>query len=577
MKKAVIALLCLALLAGGGYFGYRKYKSSRDEKIIVDVVPVNMMAQSSDMYMYSGSDTWGQISAANAQRVYVDTNKLVQKVCVSQGQNVKKGDTILEYDMTVVELELAQKENKVRMAEQEIKMAQKELNELKRLRPSEEAPAPPAPEPEPEPEPDNPDIPEPQPLQTVEELTGATPPVSGSGTPGDPLVFNCTRRAVVRKAFQIALAGTRRCAALRVFDDSDTFLYQWEIDGAELQPAAAEDWDITDGLTLDPENGTVSVDPEGTLHGKLSFSMPQELMPQEPEEPFDDPQEEPDDSVQMPDIPDYGENYLYSRKELQRMIAEQEAQIKTLEIDLKSANLELEAAKKQKSDGKVVAEIDGIVKKIGAAAGDEEEEQKPEEEADPFAEPSEDDNAFAVIEGAGGVEVIFEVPELSLAQLPAGTGVNVQSYQNGAFTEAEVTSIEEEPASYSSSPWEANPNSSMYRVHAKLTDSADFEIGSGVSVSVPQSQTDEGMKKSVYLPIHYVRQEGGDYYIMKADENDRLVKQYVSAGQILWGYYIEITGGLDVRNDRICFPYGTNVKEGVKTQDSTEILYPSGY
>ena len=64
---------------------------------------------------------------------------------------------------------------------------------------------------------------------------------------------------------------------------------------------------------------------------------------------------------------------------------------------------------------------------------------------------------------------------------------------------------------------------------------------------------------------------------MKADENDRLVKQYVSVGKNYWGYYIEVTGGLDVKNDRICFPFGTDVKEGVKTQDSTEVLYPSNY
>ena len=117
----------------------------------------------------------------------------------------------------------------------------------------------------------------------------------------------------------------------------------------------------------------------------------------------------------------------------------------------------------------------------------------------------------------------------------------------------------------------------MYHLHAKLMDSTDFVIGNGVSVTVPQEQRESSKNKSVYLPIHYIRQEGGDHYIMKADENDRLVKQYVSVGQILWGYYIEVTGGLDVRNDRICFPFGTDVKEGVKTQDSTEVLYPSNY
>ena len=44
------------------------------------------------------------------QKVYVDTEKLVQKVLVHRGESVKKGDVILEYDMTVVELELAQKQ-----------------------------------------------------------------------------------------------------------------------------------------------------------------------------------------------------------------------------------------------------------------------------------------------------------------------------------------------------------------------------------------------------------------------------------------------------------------------------------
>ena len=38
-----------------------------------------------------------------------------------------------------------------------------------------------------------------------------------------------------------------------------------------------------------------------------------------------------------------------------------------------------------------------------------------------------------------------------------------------------------------------------------------------------------------------------------------------------------LVGGLDVKNDRICFPFGTDVKEGVKTQESSEVLYPTNY
>ena len=218
------------------------------------------------------------------------------------------------------------------------------------------------------------------------------------------------------------------------------------------------------------------------------------------------------------------------------------------------------------------------MKKIGKSSAESETDAGMQDEmSDMYVEPSEDDNAFAIIEGAGGVEVVCEVAELSLAKLPVGAILNVQSYQNGAFTEAEVTSIENEPISYSTYNWGTNPNSSMYKLHAKLRDSSDFVIGNGVNVTMTKQQESQSSGNSVVLPIHYVRQEGGDYYIMKADENDRLVKQYVSVGKNLWGYYIEVTGGLDLKNDRICFPFGTDVKEGVKTQDSTEILQPTYY
>ncbi len=578
MKKAIIALLCLALLCGGGYFGYRQYEKSRDEKKIVDVVPVSMMAQPSNMYEYTDSSMWGYISAANAQKVYVDTKKLVKEVFVEQGQQVKKGDPILEYDMTVVELELAQKENQVHVIEQDIKMAQKELAEIRGYRPSEEMPVQPEPEIPEIPEiPEEPETPVPE-IIIANELTGALQPVSGTGSAADPFVFNCGTKTVVRKAFMAALAGTKRTAALRVYDEDSMFLYQWLIAGDQVKLAEADDWNVTDGINIDPENGGISINPDGVLHGQLSFTPPMQEQPEE-ELPEEEPIEIPEPVI--PEIPDYGNDYMYSRKELQRMISEKESQIKDLEISLKSAQLALETAKKQKSDGKVVATIDGVVKKIGKTAEEanaEIEAEMPEEEMqDPFAEPSEDDNAFAIIEGAGGVEVVCEVAELELANLPVGTVLNVQSYQNGAFTEAEVTSVEDEPSSYSANMWQANPNSSMYKLHAKLRDSSEFVIGNGVDVSLPKDSGSGKGSGSVVLPIHYVRQEGGDYYIMKADENDRLVKQYVSVGKNYWGYYIEVTGGLDVKNDRICFPFGTDVKEGVKTQDSSEVLYPTNY
>ncbi len=579
MKKAIIAILCLAILCGGGYFGYRHYKKSRDEKTVVDVVRVNQMAVSSDMYMFQSNETSGRISAANAQKVYVDTEKLVQTVCVKKGQKVKKGDTILEYDMTVVELELAQKENEVHIIEQDLKMGQKKLNEIRNYAPSEDAPPPPEPDHNDEPDPDShPDV---TPIMVLPELTGASVPLSGTGTEEDPLLYACNPQTIVRKPFLMKLASSGRTASLSVYNEASEFMYQWILNGEALRAAEPEDWCVSEGLLIDADTGMLTIDPDSTLHGKLSFSMPQGFPKDQENLPEDMmPADEIPADVRQPDLPDLsntGSDYQYSRKEIQQMAAEQESYLRNLEIKLKQAKLAYETALKQKSDGKVTATVDGIVKKIGKAADENgEEEQQETDPVDPFAQPAEDDNAFAVIEGESGVEVICETPELMLPKLPKGTVITVQSYRNGMSAEAEITEVEKEPFAYNTNPWSANPNSSMYYMHAKLHNSDDFTIGDWVGVTLPQGETNSPKKKTFYIPLHYVRQEGGDYYVMAANDDDRLEKRYVSVGQLLWGEMIEVTGGLDKR-DRICFPYGTDVKEGIRTQDSTEVLYRTYY
>ena len=50
MKKAIIALLCIAVLGGGGYFGWKAYERKRDESKVVSVVPVRNMAMSTQYW-----------------------------------------------------------------------------------------------------------------------------------------------------------------------------------------------------------------------------------------------------------------------------------------------------------------------------------------------------------------------------------------------------------------------------------------------------------------------------------------------------------------------------------------------
>jgi len=60
--------------------------------------------------------------------------------------------------------------------------------------------------------------------------------------------------------------------------------------------------------------------------------------------------------------------------------------------------------------------------------------------------------------------------------------------------------------------------------------------------------------------------EDGKKYVLKADENNRLVKQYVKTGKMVW-QSVEILSGLTME-DRIAFPYGKTAKEGVKVEET---------
>jgi hypothetical protein len=602
MKKLIIFLLCVAVLGGGGYFGMKKYKDSKQEKVVVDVVPVSLMMMPSDYfsYYYSGMD--GRVQSSNTQRVYIDTEKLVKKVYVEEGQDVKKGDVILEYDMTVVELELAQKENAVKIAEQDIKMAKKELEKIRNYKPSEDAPQPVEPDYPDFPDDDipddsmpddsipddiDPDVPDGPPDQLITDVVKpAFVPAEGVGTLEIPYIINCTQEAEVSKEFMMRIASEKKCAEICVYDESYRYLFKWIIVPAEGTTVdELSSWKVSDGITID-EDGSASIDTDVKHYGKLSFTHPTTQKKDDSSVPEDDSSmpelpeedEEPDDYYDSYEPNDFyidpnGTDYVYSREDIKGMISEKEDEIKQLELDLKQANFELKAAQKRKIDGKLYAELDGVVKKIGKAAGEDSVEN--EEEVDPYEEPSPDDDAFAVIQGDGGTEVVCEVSELNLPKYSIGDTFTITSWNSDGVGVAEITKIDDVPVSYSSYNWGENPNNSTYQIHAKLIEGEDaFSYNEWVELSSDKKESDsEESSNSVYLPIHYVRQEGGDYYIMKADEDGKLKKQYVKVGQIMYGYMIEIKGGLS-HKDKICFPYGKEVKEGTKTRETTEILQP---
>ena len=76
----------------------------------------------------------------------------------------------------------------------------------------------------------------------------------------------------------------------------------------------------------------------------------------------------------------------------------------------------------------------------------------------------------------------------------------------------------------------------------------------------------ENRQDKIYIERAYIREEDGKKYQLKADEKNRLVKQYVKTGKTLW-QSVEIQTGLTME-DRIAFPYGKAAKEGVKVKET---------
>ncbi|MGN0594182.1 MAG: biotin/lipoyl-binding protein, partial [Hominimerdicola sp.] len=553
MKKIIITLLCIAIVSGGGVFGYKQYKKSQDNKTVVDVVPVNLMAQSADMFDYSYSEIDGQIVSSNVQKVYLDTSKLVKEVLVKEGDTVKKGDTILTYDMTVVELELAQKENQVKVIESSIKSAKNELASYKTYKPSEDAPAmleepeepelPEIPE-EPEPQEDSSQVETPvQPIVTVAKV-GADFQTENEGTKDDPFIINCNKNTVVETAFLTKIVSSKNYAELHVYDEDSNFLYMWIINGNSVKDKEYSQWKVSNGIVIDEESGMISVDSTAVHYGLFSTVMPvteqdsDDSSSEIDDEPFEDSDYdydyyEPDNYSNETDLTaNQGNDYMYSKAEIAQMISEKESEIKELELEKKQAVFEYENAKKKKNDGKVVAAIDGTVSKIGEVSSDDSESEEESYEGEDYSADS-DNGAFAVIEGEGGISVSAYISELSMAKLNEGTMVSVSSWDTGAESTATVTSLGDELVSYKSDNWGENPNNSTYKFTAQLEEGADFSVGDWVMVSLMSEGNSDST--SVYLPIHYVRNEDGKYYIMKADENGKLVKQDIKVGKVMYG------------------------------------------
>ena len=133
VKRIIVGVLIAALASAGIYTGLMHVKESKVTEVPVTSVS-NLMTD-----WYSETTLDGTITTNVAQNVNMDKDMIIEKIYVSQGDDVKKGDNLISFDMTLVEMELSIAKLKLQKQEQDLTKAQNRLTSLQNGGPIEDS------------------------------------------------------------------------------------------------------------------------------------------------------------------------------------------------------------------------------------------------------------------------------------------------------------------------------------------------------------------------------------------------------------------------------------------------------
>lgn len=481
--KIIIIFVVLAIIIGAVTAGLLAAKENKSEAY---VQPVSFLNPGSWVFEMSGDS--GTITESAQQSIYLEELQSVAKVYVKEGDSVKKGDKLFEYDSTIADLEYRQAVLSQESAESQIKLAKQLLAKYEAIKVTEKK---------------NdgfgfnfkPSTSQALPKPVKDEATGA-------------LKYNCTTETLVSGSDINGWIEQGIVAVLSVVKDGKE-ISSWEIDGKNFLP-------VDDGRFF-------------------TVATKQEYIPEIPDEPYIEE---------------------YTQVEKDRLIAEQELEIKNLENSLAIANTALEAVKKAKNDLTVTATMDGTVTVIGDAAA-----------------PPKDGTPFCRLVGKKGTLLKSYIDENELLTVKVGDKITVTSYMTGTTAEAEIVEIDKYPSEMQY--YYGRPNMSHYKYTAYIEKSDGFEVGEDVSVTMGS-----GMEEAIALERCYVRTDENGTYAMVDDGNGRLTRREVKVKDIDNGGsrndYIAILDGLE-EDDLLAFPYGVGGVEGARTTTERslfeEILY----
>lgn len=550
--KRIVSIVLAAVIAvgicGGGIWLYRKNSDSSKK---VEVTPVSSLTGGwwgNEMY------TGGIVSNDLMQEIYLEEQQKVKEVFVTEGQEVNVGDKLFEYDKTLIELDMETQNLEMQQADRDIAVASEELKVLKNTRPIvkkspklvevEETQKVPASLPivgkdgaankadgsskegtDGENSGENEETPQPPKVEATlySNIRSDAKAYKGTGAADDPYRFLCSPEVTISGEFINKLIGYNTAGTSKegeptvaVFEihkgnvvEGD-MLYLWTMYGSDYEPVAADSvW---------------------------KFGVNSDEKPVEPEIPVEPPVEEG-----------------YTKEELAKLIAEKEEKIRDLQLKKKKSQLNYDNTKAKLDKCTVVSSVKGKVSSL-----------KTQEELT-VGTP------FMIVSGGDAFYVTGSISELLLGQLKVGDALmaNLWSPEGQKTYNAVISEISEYPASNGNNYGSGNMNVSYYPFTAVIEESEGLTNGQYLDMTMTVGGNTDGTSNALYLSKAYIREENGKNYVFIANEDNRLEKRYIETGKIIYGEQVEVKEGVTME-DRIAFPYGKNVKEGVRVKDMSE-------
>lgn len=573
IKKVIAVAVALAVTGGAVYGGIYAYEAYQSENLVAEVQPVSSINWG---YWGDQETSYGMVTNDSSQEIYLENDSRVEEVYVEQGDEVKTGDALIKYDTSEIEIEIKRKELDISTTANSIAKAQRALEVLKQTKPVDKT--------RPEidtskyddtkkkeeeakelslPETDEKDS------RIYNYVTASSVPYNAKeadGSEENPYIYYVNKGAYAYGSFFNSIRPTSSNGEGKhvVF-----IICKKDSKGKILMESSAVEETVETTETTE-----TSEEPEKTIYEMLIPVPDDSVSPNTKTFDgngltaydsdrmwyiFSGEEVETDSSLQdlldsIEEEQEWEEPEGYSETELAAAIEEKEQEIKKLDLQRRKEELELESLENTASDGVVYAKIDGTVKSVREISGSGSED--------------EESGAFMVVTGSEGLYVSGTISELLLDEIKPGMVITANSWETGNTFQATITGISDYPVS-GNSMGDGNPNVSYYEYTAYIEDSSSLKNGEYVDLSIQTNTSESG---GLYIEKAYVRQENGQSYVMIADENDRLKKQYVITGKTIYGSAVEIKSGLS-ETDRIAFPYGKAAVEGTLVSDQEDMFY----